>query len=113
MENIGPQDIVLQLVWPPDGTPPVAANQHLVQIAQDADGGPGEMIVTMGYVVPPNLSPDQAAELQRSGQALHVTPVSRFMVSRHQAEALVGTLQDMIANWDQINLQARGGRSDE
>ncbi|MEV8222318.1 MULTISPECIES: hypothetical protein [Dietzia] len=113
MENSEPRDVVVPLVWPTDGTPPTPANQHQIQIAQDADGGPGEMILSLGYIVPPNLSPEQVMELEQTGQALQVNPVGRFMISRHQAEALVASLQDMIANWDRFSAHIRGGRADE
>lgn len=113
VENSEPQDVVLPLAWPSDDTPPSPANQHIVQMVQEVDGGPGELVVTMGYVLPPNLTPETVAALQQSGQGLPVSLTSRFLVSRRQAEALMASLQEVISRWDQLDAEARGTRRNE
>jgi hypothetical protein len=87
------------LAWnlPPGPAPLV--NQFVLQPLPDGDGGPGEIVVRLGYALP---SPNQ-----KDGQPVPVTTVAAFTLSRHRAEQLRGYLTEQIDNWDAIDRSAR------
>lgn len=89
--------------WPLPGGPAPLVNHFLLQAVPDADGGPGEILVRMGYVVPPPPGlPSQ--------QTLQVTNVAAFTLTRARAGEIVGYLQEQIRFWDQADEVARGKR---
>jgi hypothetical protein len=89
-----------QLIWnfPPGPAPMV--NQMLLQSVPDGDGGPGEIVVRLGYALPgPDHSPSEPVP---------VTTVAHFSLTRHRAEQLRTFLQQQIEFWDKADSAARG-----
>jgi hypothetical protein len=77
-------------------------NQFVLQSIPDSDGGPAEIVVRLGYVLPP---PHQPSE-----QPLPVTTVAAFTLTRYRAEQLRDFLTQQIDNWDSLDSAARGER---
>ena len=91
-----------QLIWNLPVGPAPMVNQFLLQPAPDGDGGPGEIIVRLGYALPnPNHNPDDPVP---------VTTVTQFSLTRHRADQLQQFLQEQIEFWDKSNSAARGGQ---
>jgi hypothetical protein len=90
------------VVWnlPPGPAPMV--NQFVLQAIPDSDGGPAEIVVRLGYVLP---SPHEPSE-----GPLPVTTVAAFTLTRYRAEQLRGFLTEQIDNWDKIDSAVRGER---
>lgn len=89
----------MPIVWNLPAGPPPLVNQFLLQGQPDADGGPGEIVVHLGYALSPPSPP-------RGG--VPVTTVASFALTRQRAEQLQKFLQDQIANWDKMNANTRG-----
>lgn len=85
----------------PTGPAPMV-NQFLLQSVPDGDGGPGEIVVRLGYVV---VAPDQNPD-----QTVPVTNVAAFTLTRYRAEQLRGFLTGQIDAWDRIDRETRGKR---
>jgi hypothetical protein len=92
------------LVWNLPTGPAPLVNQIVLQGLPDADGGPGEIVVRLGYALP---SPQQT-----QGEPVVVTTVAAFTLSRHRAEQLRSFLTEQIDNWDAMDHSTRAeGRS--
>jgi hypothetical protein len=91
-----------QLMWNLAPGPAPMVNQMLVQGAPDADGGPGELVVRLGYALPaPNSAPSEV---------IPVATVAAFMLTRSRAEQLREFLKEQIDVWDAADAKARGNR---
>lgn len=106
----------VSVTWQLDSGPPPLVNQFVLQGVVDGDGGPGEIIVTAGYVAPPPSPPapnGSDGPHAEETDSIAVTTVARFALTRHRAEQLVGYLSQQIAQWDQNDALTRGGDHDE
>lgn len=92
----------IQLVWNLPTGPAPLVNQFHIQPVPDGDGGPGEILVRLGYVA--------AVAQQDPNQPVPVTNVASFTLTRNRAEQLRGFLTEQIADWDQTDRQVRGER---
>ncbi|MGD1241191.1 hypothetical protein [Mycobacterium seoulense] len=88
------------LIWNLPSGPAPMVNQFILQPVPDGDGGPGEIVVRLGYVLP---APDQDPT-----QRVPVTTVAAFTLTRYRAEQLLGFLKEQIDSWDQMNRAVRG-----
>lgn len=93
----------LAVEWPIPAGPAPLVNNFLLQGVLDADGGPGEILVRLGYTAPPPPGPLAA-------QPIQVTNVAAFTLSRARAGELLGYLNQQIDFWDQADEAARGKR---
>jgi len=79
-----------------------------MQTVLDADNGPGEIVVNLGYVTPPLLPPTESGPSQFP-DAVSVTTVARFSMTRRRAQELAEILQKHIGDWDNGDRIVRGG----
>lgn len=103
------ESLNLPLVWPHTTAPAPAINQVLLQIQPDADGGPGEIVAQLGYVIPPVMSADEVKQFADEQRGIEVNLVARVMMSKRQAQAMGQQLLDSVAQWDNLERQNRGG----
>ncbi|MHA3021280.1 hypothetical protein ACXPWS_13600 [Mycobacterium sp. BMJ-28] len=90
----------VQLMWNLPSGPAPLVNQLLLQPVPDADGGPGEIVVRLGYALPPpNPTP---------GESVSVTTVAAFTLTRHRAAQFRDFLDQQINYWDAMDTAARG-----
>jgi hypothetical protein len=85
-------------VWNVPAGPPPLVNQFMVMSQPDADGGPGEIVVHLGYSIAPPSAPKGA---------IPVTTVASIALTRHRAAQLVEFLNQQIENWDKGNAAVR------
>lgn len=93
--------VAVPIVWNVSTGPPPLVNQFLVQSQPDADGGPGEIVVHLGYSLIPPSPPKEP---------IPVTTIASFALTRHRAEQLMGFLKQQIENWDTANAATRRQR---
>lgn len=91
--------VSVPIVWTVSPGPPPLVNQFLLQGQPDADGGPGEIVVHVGYALAPPSPPKGGVP---------VTTVASFALTRHRAEQLQEFLQEQIDNWDKLDASTRG-----
>lgn len=97
------------IVWQIDSGPAPMVNQFMLQAVVDADGGPGEIVVNAGYVVPPAFTPAEGDVTDIQQGAVAVTNVARFSLSRHRAKQLMQFLSEQIDQWDAGDAIVRRG----
>lgn len=96
--------IAVPTVWNVPAGPPPSVNQLLLHAQTDADGGPAEIVVHLGYA----LSPPQAPE-----GGVPVTTVASFSLTRHRAQQLQEFLGQQIDHWDKMDEEIRRARPGE
>lgn len=88
----------MPITWNVFAGPPPLVNQFLVQSQPDADGGPGEIVVHLGYsLIPPEVPKEP----------ISVTTVASFALTRHRAEQLAEFLKQQIEHWDNADMGTR------
>jgi hypothetical protein len=100
--------VTVPVVWNVPTGPPPLVNHFLLGTQPDADGGPGEIAVHVGYAALPLRSPGAGEKIT----AIPVTTVASFTLTRHRAEQLVGFLNRQIEHWDKANAQVRGSNGE-
>jgi hypothetical protein len=111
--SLDPQTIRLHVRWPRPSSAPASVNQFLTQISPDPDGGPGEILVTLGHAGPPRLtgSLEQIKEQAEALSAIEVTPAAYVSLTQSHAKQLRDILQATLEKWDQaLKLNEEGGR---
>jgi hypothetical protein len=93
-----------QILWNVPTGPPPLVNQFVLMPVPDADEGPAEIVVHLGYASAPpgDRRPDP-------NLVIPVTTVASFALTRKRAEQLKGFLEEQIAQWDRLALDRRGG----
>lgn len=97
-----------EIEWPLTTGPASLVNYFLSQAVVDADGGPGEIVVRLGYVLPPPIP--TTAQLSGQGSKLQITNVAAFSLTRARAAELAEYLRQQVENWDLADEAARGVR---
>ncbi|MBY6411709.1 hypothetical protein HQ346_12830 [Rhodococcus sp. BP-252] len=98
----------ISVAWQLEQGPAPLVNQFALQGTVDADGGPGEIVVSAGYVAPPIFTGDPS-ETSDAPLSLPVTNVARFSLTRHRAEQLIGFLREQVDQWDRGDAAVRKG----
>lgn len=91
-----------RLVWGDvDSLPVLAANQFIIQVAQETVQGSPTVLLTLGYVAPPVLlgTPEQQREAAAAVEQLTIRPVARFTVPAERMLELSQLVQNLPQQW--------------
>jgi hypothetical protein len=98
----------VHLSWNLPTGPPPLVSQFLLHPVPDADGGPAEILVHLGYaVIPPG---DRRSD---PNSQVPITTVASFALTRHRAEQLKDFLSQQIAQWDRMAASVRKDGTDD
>lgn len=109
------QQVAARLQWPAALPSPLSVNQFALNLINDSQGSPDELVLTLGHAAPPIIlgTDDANAEQLLTDRSLTITPVGRFSLTLARAKDLLGIMEKAVQAWHDAEALRNVGNGDD